>query len=259
MKIGVRLESMGLSLRHGLPSVAKLGAAGVQIDSIGDLSPERLSDSGRRELRNLLKTYNLELSALNCPLRHGLDIAENQEARIEHVRRVMSLAFELGPRLAIVQCPPLPEEADSQRAKLMRDALLALGTYGDRIGCSLALEIGFDPSDKVRDYLNGYDLGSLGVNYDPANMLMHGHDPQASLLPLAGKILHIRARDARRSSVSRTAAEVSLGSGDIEWLGFVGTLTAIEYRSWLVVERETGGNRAGDIAAGVQFLRRMIV
>src|SRR5262249_30062871 len=132
MKIGVCLEAMGTPLRQALPQAARLGVAGVQINSIGDLSPERLTDTGRRELRNLLKTHNLKLSALNCPLRHGIDVFENQQPRIEHIRRVMALAFELGPRLVIVQCPKLPDdtETDSPRAKLLREALLDLGQYG---------------------------------------------------------------------------------------------------------------------------------
>ena len=54
----------------------------------------------------------------------------------------LNLAFELGPRLAIVQCPRLTDDVESPRAKLMREALLDLGRHGDRCGSSLALEIG---------------------------------------------------------------------------------------------------------------------
>jgi L-ribulose-5-phosphate 3-epimerase len=259
MKIGVRLESLGSPLRGGLSQAAKLGVRGVQFDAAGELSPERLTDTGRRELRNLLKTYDLSLTALNCPLRHGLDVAENQEARLQHVRNTLDLAFELGPRIAIVQCPRIPEDAAAPRAQLLREALLDLGRHADRCGSSLALEVGFDPAEKVRDYLDTFDVGGLGVNFDPANFLLHGHDPAKNVLPLKGKVLHAHARDARVNSVSQGAAEVPLGAGDVEWLGLIGTLTAIEYRGWVVVERETGENKLADVAAGVAFLRRMII
>ncbi len=259
MKIGVSLSAMALPLRQALVQASRMGVAGVQMDSVGDLSPERLTDTGRRELRNLLKTHNLELTALNCPLRHGIDVFENQEARIEHIRRVMALAFELGPRVVIVQCPKIPGDLEETRGKLLRDALLAFGLYGDRIGSTLALEIGFDAGESVRDYLNKFDVGSLGVNYDPANLMLHGHDPIKNLLPLQGKILHVHARDVRKTSVSQSAAEVPLGAGDIEWMGLCGTLAAIEYRGWIVVDRETGDQRIADLAAGVKFLRRVMV
>src|SRR6516162_10194518 len=93
--IGIRLESLGLPLRRALEAATRMGAAGVQVDAVGDLDARRLSATGRREFRHLLKTHNLELTALGCPLRHGLDIAENQEQRIDYVRKVLSLSFDL--------------------------------------------------------------------------------------------------------------------------------------------------------------------
>src|SRR4026208_1896160 len=102
MKIGAVLESMGVSLRDGLSHAAKLGLRGIQFDAFGDLAPERLTDTARRELKNLLRTFDQQVSALNCPLRQGLDVAENQQPRIEYVRAVMNMAFELGARVAIV-------------------------------------------------------------------------------------------------------------------------------------------------------------
>src|SRR5262249_54949676 len=159
-----------------------------------------------------LRTFNQDLTALNCPLRHGLDAAENQQPRIDHVRSVMSLAFELGTRVAIVPCPKLPGENEPERARLLREALLDLGRHGDRVGSVLALEIGLDPPEKVRDFLATFDVGSLKVNYDPANMLVNGFDPVAGVIPLSRLIAHTHARDARRTTVSRRAQEVCIGA-----------------------------------------------
>src|SRR5689334_10952415 len=125
MKIGVRLESLRLPLRRGLQEVERLGVSGIQVDAAGDLSPNRLSQTGRREFRHLLRAHNLELTALGCPLRRGLDVAEGQEARIEHVKKVMTLSFDLGPRIAIVQAGRNPEEATDPRRALLTEAMLA--------------------------------------------------------------------------------------------------------------------------------------
>ena len=82
--------------------------AGVQVDAAGDLSPMRLSETGRREFRHLLRGHNLELLALGCPLRRGLDDAQDQQPRIEHVRKVLTLSFDLGPRMVVVQAGRVP-------------------------------------------------------------------------------------------------------------------------------------------------------
>jgi L-ribulose-5-phosphate 3-epimerase len=259
MKIGIVAESTGLPLRQALAAAARMAAAGVQLDSAGDLSPDRLSESGRRELRNHFRTYNLALTALNAPLRRGLDVADDQQARIEHVRKVMTLAYELGARIAIAPCPRLPDETEVSRAQLLREALLALGSHGDRVGTTLALEIGLDSGERVRDYLAGFDVGSLGVNYDPANMLLNGHDPVQNLTPLRDHIAHTHARDARATTVSGVAQEVPLGAGDVDWLTYVAALAGLEYRGWVVVERQTGAPRLADVETGVKFLKRLII
>ena len=131
LKIGVRLESLGLPLRTALQEAERLGVTGVRVDAAGDLAPQNLSQTGRRAFRHLLRAHNLELTALGCPLRRGLDTAENQEPRLEHVKRVLTLSFDLGPRVAVVQAGRVPDKPDDPRAGLLTEALRALGSHGD--------------------------------------------------------------------------------------------------------------------------------
>jgi len=259
INIGVRLESFGLPLRRALLEAERLGVGGVQLDAVGDLSPNTLSQTGRREFLHLLRSHNLQLTALGCPLRHGLDTAENQEGRIDHLRKVMTLSFDLGPRITIVQAGRVPAEDEvTARATLMTEALTVLAYHGDRTGTVLALETGLESGAALRKYLDRFDTGGLGVNLDPANLLMRDFDPYESARALQGKVVHCHAKDARKSSPSRAAGEVALGAGDIDWMRFLSVLEEIEYRGWLVAERETGGGGPEEMAAAVGFLRRFI-
>lgn len=256
LRIGIAVESTGLPLRQAITQSARMGAEGIQADAVNDLNPDALGDTGRREFRNLLRSSGQELIALRVPLRRGLDVAEHLQPRLELVRKVMQFAFDLGARKVIVPFPRLPDDETSPRAALLRESLTNLGTFGDRIGTTLALEIGYDSATKVRDYLGTFDTGSLKVTYDPANMLFHGHDPLANLTPLAGMIGHVHARDARMASVSSGMQEVPLGAGDVEWMAFVATLQVIEYVGFLTVKRDAGENTLADVTSGVAFLRR---
>jgi L-ribulose-5-phosphate 3-epimerase len=256
IKIGIVVESTGLTIRQAITQAARISAAGVQIDAVGDLTPDLLGETGRREFRNLLRSFNQELAALNVPLRHGIDVSENQQQRLEHIRKVMQLSFDLGARRVVVPCPKIADDLATPRAQTMRESLLALGLYGDRIGSVLALEIGYDPAEKVKSYLSGFDTGSLKVTYDPANMLIHGYDPVANLNSLKNYLAHIHARDARSASLSRGLQEVALGAGDVDWMTFTATLQVLEYEGFMVVEREQGENKLQDVANGVKFLRR---
>lgn len=255
MKFGLVLESTGLTLRQALPQAARWGVRGVQVSAVGELSPERLADTARRELKNLLKTYDQQWTAVNCPLRRGLDDAEHQQPRIEYVRQAMNLAFEMGPRVVVAPCPKLPTEDEPDRARLLREALTDLGRHGDRVGTVLALEIGLDAPEAVRDYLATFDVGSLKVNYDPANLVANGFDPVKGVMPLHHLIAHTHARDARKVTVSRGAQETALGNGDVDWLAYIATLAAIEYRGWLTIEQESPKG----IESAIAFLKRVVV
>jgi sugar phosphate isomerase/epimerase len=258
IRIGIRLESLGLPVRKGLQEAERLGVGGVQVDAVGDLAPDNLTQTGRREFRHLLRTHNLEPTALGCPLRRGLDVAANQEARIDHVRKVMALSFDLGARIAIVQAGRIPDDPAAPTAVLLSEALLALGQYGDRVGAVLALETGLESGEVLARFLARLDTGGLGVNYDPANLLLGGFDPYESARALHGRIVHAHAKDARVASASRAGQEVPLGHGDLDWMRLLGVLEEIDYRGWLVIEQETGAPRLADIAAGVGFLRRFV-
>jgi sugar phosphate isomerase/epimerase len=258
MKLGVYLDHLGLSARAALAWASKHGVAGVQFDAVGELGPEQLSATGRRELKNLLRSHSLTLTAVGAPLRRGLDVAENQQPRIDHLRKVLALSAELGTGLVVVQAGEIPEKPDDPRRALLTEALLALGHEGDRRGAVLAVETGLNSGTELRDFLTPLASGGLGVNFDPANLLMNGFDPVANVLPLGKLIVHAHAKDARIARANRAATEVPVGAGDIEWMALLAAMEALEYRGWLVAERESGDDRATDLANGLAFLRRFV-
>jgi L-ribulose-5-phosphate 3-epimerase len=258
LKIGVSLPSMGLPLRRALDEVRRLGVSGVEVEAAGDLAPNNLSESGRRELRHLLKSHGLELSALNCPLRRGFDTPDNLQPRIEHVQKVMTQAYELGTSAVIVQAGRIPDKDDDPRTPFLVESLEALGRHGDRVGVVLALETGLEPGETLARFLGRFDTAGLGVHFDPANLLMSGFNIYETARALQGRIVSSHAKDARAANASRAAQEVPLGQGDIDWLYLLGVYEEIAYQGWLAIERDGGANRLADIAAGVRFLRRLI-
>jgi sugar phosphate isomerase/epimerase len=257
-KIGLRLESLNLPLRRALTEACRLGVAGIQVDAVGDLAPNRLSETGRREFRTLLRMHNVELTAIGCPLRRGLDTTEDQQPRLEQVRNVMALSFDLGARIVILQPGRVPDQDDDPRLPILTESLTDLAKHGDRIGVVAALETGLESGAVLSAFLKRFDTGSLGVNLDPANLLLHGFDPFESARALAGRIVHTHAKDARAATASRAAQEVPLGHGDIDWLQYLGMLEEVEYHGWLTIERENGEDRLADVTAGIAFLRRVL-
>src|SRR5262249_14543186 len=171
---------------------------------------------------------------------------------------VMTLAFDLGPRLVVLEAGQVPAKEEEPAARRLREGLLNLGQHGDRIGVTLALETGLESGEVLASYLRTFDAGSLAANLDPANLLLHNFDPVRAVHELAGKIAHVHARDARKGAAGRAAQEVGLGHGDADWLSLTEALREPEYRGWVVVERLQGGDRVADVERGVAFLRRFL-
>ncbi len=276
-RLGLVLESLGMPLRKALGEAAKLGVQGVQIDAVGDLSPEKLGSTGRREFKTLLRSYSLELVALSCPLRRGLDSFEAQQERLDRIRTAMQLAVDLGakrinlplPRIPVEE--PKPEEGEEPaplmkmfsnppKSAILRESLASLGNSADRLGVRIGLEGGFDSATATRDYLKGFGSETLGFTYDPANFLGHGHDPVNGLMPLVGSTIHVHGRDARTARAAGAGTEeVNAGAGDIDWIGFFATLSVIEYDGFVCAERTNSANPSSDVAASVGFLRRFVL
>jgi L-ribulose-5-phosphate 3-epimerase len=273
MKLSLLLENLELPFRKALPVAAKLGVEGVQLDASGELLPGLLGQTARRELRTLLKSYNLELAAVNSPLRHGLETFENQMPRLEQVRQSMQLASELGCPRVVVPLPMIPPEPAEDAAKpvsflsmnaappksvTLRESLLELGRTGDRMGVTVCVETGADASAATVEYLKSFEVGSLRIAFDPANQLLHKRDPLAELFASSRLLGHVFARDVRLASASAMSDEVPVGAGDIEWMGFIAGLAAHDYSGFVNVKRTTGQNRPADVASGVAFLRRFV-
>lgn len=246
-----------MPLRRSLPELRKLGVAGVELDAAGDLAPAQLSDTGRRELKHLFRSYDLELTALACPLRRGLAVPENQEARLEYLRQALSMSWDLGAKIVVIQPGPIIYEDKDPRQVILREALTALGRHGDRVGATLAIETGLEDGATLATFLDSFP-GGLGTNLNPGNLLIHGHDPYAAAQALRQRVVHVHAKDARLSSASGGAQLVPLGHGDIDWLQMIATLEEIEYRSYVTIERTPGANPLAEAKAAVEFLQRLI-
>ncbi len=257
VRIGIRLEALNRPLRQAVTVAAGFGIPGVQLDAIGDLAPDQLSQTGRRALKHLLHSHNLELTAIGCPLRYALSVEQNAEGRIAHVKKVLNLAYDLGPRRAIVSPGAIPSDEGGTGRVLFMDALRQLGGHAERVGSTLALDAGLDPPDKLKALLEQLPAGGLGVNLDPATLLTRGHDPAEAVRVLHGLIVHAHARDARLVGADREAQDVPLGHGDIDWIAFLGALEEVGYHGWLTIKRAAGPDPAAEITDAIAFLRRL--
>jgi sugar phosphate isomerase/epimerase len=256
MALALCQKALTRPLRSSLPIGAKLGIAGFELVAAGELAPPTLTQSARREIRHLFASNQLAIAALEVPMHVGLDVPEQQEARIDYLRQAMTLAFDLGCRSVIIQPGPIPKDDKDPRFALLSDALLALGQHGDRVGATLALETGIDPADVLETFLGRLDTGSLALAFNPGILLVHGQEPYRFARALRARIVCVHATDARRGLSPRL---VPVGRGDVDWLEMMAVFAEIEYQGFLTIDVEPGPNAATEAAASAAFLKRLMM
>jgi L-ribulose-5-phosphate 3-epimerase len=113
----------------------------------------------------------------------------------------------------------------------------------------LLMETGQETAVSLRELLEELDHAALGVNFDPANMILYDKGNPVEAVRTLGKwIKHVHVKDARRTRQPGTwGTEVPWGDGEVGGAALLRALAEAGFTGTLAIEREAGDNRLGDI------------
>jgi sugar phosphate isomerase/epimerase len=234
--LGLRLDA-DRSVRDQIYEAARIGARGVVIDASGDIAPHRLGETGRRELRQILRTAELSLVALSLPTRRPFDSTDQLDDRMRRADAAFGMAYELGTTIVLARAGAVPPSADEARQEIFTNALLELGRRAEHHGVKLAMETGSEPGQKLKEFLDALDSPGLAASIDPASILQAGIDPIVTVRELASWVAHAYAKDATGSSGVHAVNPRGFGypPGALDWEEYLGSLEEIGYRGFLTV------------------------
>lgn len=169
-------------------------------------------------------------------------------------------ALELGLDLVSTHAGFLPDDpSDPAHAQLAARIERIAGIFAER-GLRLALETGQEEAGHLDHFLRGLRATNVGVNFDPANMILYAKgDPVAALEILMPHLYQVHIKDAVATSVPGTWGEERVvGQGQVDWPAFLGVLDRAGYSGALCIEREAGPERVADIRRAADFITRQI-
>jgi len=272
--IGIIIDSFRTDIPTAVKKAAELGAKGIQVYSTrGEMAPENLSPEKRREFLKLVKDNGLVISALCGDLGCGFYRPERNPELIEKSKRILDLAKDLETDIVTTHIGVVPEDKEHPRFKIMQDACGELARYADSINAHFAVETGPETSLVLKNFLDTLGSTGVGVNLDPANLVMvTGDDPAGAVYNLRDYIVHTHAKagvklyhrdpeaiygvkedDALVTGPS--FEEVPLGEGSVPWDKYLAALEDIGFKGFLTIEREVGDDPAADIRKAVAFLQ----
>ena len=278
--IGVLLDSFKTNIDAALKSTVEVGARGIQVYSTyGELAPQNLTGEKRKEFLKKGKDSGLMISALCGDLGHGFGHSQKNPELIEQSKQILYLAKELETDVITTHIGVVPDDSAHPRYRIMQDACRELAQFADSLNAHFAVETGPETSIVLKNFLDSIGSKGIGVNLDPANLVMvTGDNPVQAVYNLKDYIFHTHAKDGRKlidkdpeiiygirpnlveDEIQEGTAfmELPLGEGCVDFDNYPKALDSIGYRGFLTIEREVGENPKKDIGAAVEFLNSKI-
>ena len=224
--------------------------------------PEALARIGARVVSGMFGTVGEDYTTMETIRRTGGIVPDQHwEANQQVARKAAAKARELGLPLVSFHAGFLPHDMESAGFRKLADRIeVVAGIFGDQ-GIDLLFETGQETADDLWsffDHIEARGVSNLGVNFDPANMILYDKgDPIEALRRLLPRVRSIHIKDAVRTvTPGEWGAEAVVGEGQVDWPAFVRTLAEGGYTGDLLVEREWGEDRVGDARKAIEAITR---
>jgi len=214
-----------------------------------DKTAEQSKDSRVRICSGMMETVGEDYSSLESIKRTGgIRPDEHWSANQSRARNCAAVADHLGLDLVTLHAGFIPCEKTLEhqtvidRIKIIADIF---GGYEIQIG----LETGQERAESLLDLLGRPGLSHVGINFDPANMILYGMgDPSSALDMLKGRIVQVHMKDAVSADIhDEWGIETPVGQGEVDWDRFFEILGTLSGDISVVIEREGGDQRVKDI------------
>jgi sugar phosphate isomerase/epimerase len=270
MEVGVFLSS--LNVGDVLACLEKAGEMGFKVAQLPPLAAEWRNGPKTQGLIDAVKGSGIEIFSI-CAGYEGESYAD-----IETVRRTVGLlpiskrperivatkehadiAAAVGAKMVTTHVGVVPSDATTAEYKGLVAATAEVAADCARKGLLLGLETGQEPPEEMLVFMEAVAAENLRINFDPANMILYGSgEPIAALEMLKEHVAGVHVKDGLPpTEPGKLGTEVPLGEGNVGMERYIAHLKAMNYGGPLIIEREAGEDRVGDIARGKELLERL--
>ena len=270
MKLGVLVQ-----LREGPEeALAKARDLGFPTCQVSCWDESLLSEDVARKLSSAAEAAHIEITTIwtglpgravwdlvHGPGTIGLVPSWRREKRLGVLRKGSVFARWAGvPSITthvgfIPECPLDPTYVGTVQA------LTEIALYCQANGQEFWFETGQETPVTLLRTIQDVGTANLGINLDPANLLMYGKANPVDALDVFGTYVRgVHAKDGEYPTDGRKlGVEKPLGEGRVNFPALLGRLKSLEFDGALTIEREISGpQQIEDIRTGKQFLEKIV-
>jgi sugar phosphate isomerase/epimerase len=190
-----------------------------------------------------------------------------QSTRAEREQRtkdVAHFASHIGVKGLACHVGFVPEDPEDPEYIAVRDLVRRICDHSAQHGLTFAMETGQERAEVLLEFLRDVDRPNLGINFDPANLILYGTgDPILALEVLHEHLFSVHCKDGAwppKMPQGTLGTEMPLGEGAVGMDKFIAKLKQVGYKGTLNVEREVHDEeqRKADLRKGVELLKRLV-
>lgn len=270
MRIGV-FVSMSHVLENGLGVVRDLGMDNCQL---GCWDIDLYSNANAKKILNEMKRSGVDVTTLwagwpgpavwdfvDGPRTLGIVPREYRATRLEALKAGARFASLIGVASITTHVGFIPENMSDPLYCEVLEAVNEIGSYCRDMGLEFWFETGQETPITLRRLIEDTGLDNLGVNLDPANLLLYGKANPVDALDVFGHLVRgVHAKDGDYPTAPRAlGSEYPIGQGRVDFRSLIFTLARLGFDGSLTIEREISGpQQQVDIKAGRDYLQAIL-
>jgi L-ribulose-5-phosphate 3-epimerase len=192
------------------------------------------------------------------PVTLGLVPLEYRVERVAALKKWADFATWIKAPAIITHCGFIPENPTDPNYDGVVEAIKDVAEYCRDRGLEFWFETGQETPVTLLRTIERVGTGNLGINLDPANLILYGKGNPIDALDVFGQyVRNIHVKDGcYPTNGEKLGREVQVGEGRVRFPEFLQRLKAIGYKGELIIEREISGDQQSrDIRVTVSNLQ----
>jgi len=195
------------------------------------------------------------------PVTLGLVPPEFRRMRIDALKVGADFAAAFGAPAIITHCGFIPDACGSAAYRETLVAIYEIAAYCADKKIGFWFETGQETPITLLRVIEDLDIPGVGINLDPANLILYGMGNPVDSLDVFGKYVRcLHAKDGIYPTNGRQLGhEVKVGDGKVNFPVLARKLAELGFDGAYIIEREISGDQQKkDIAVSVDYLRKLI-
>ncbi len=271
MNIGVLLNFNEGNVENEFAKTAELGFKFCQLCC---WSLESFTDAVAERVVNASQKYNVKITSLWCgwkgpavwdfydgPLTLGLTPVEYRFERMNNLFLGSDFAKKIGVDNLVTHAGFIPENPSTEGYSSLIAALRKVAAYCKGNGQYFLFETGQETPVTLLRAIEDIGTGNLGINLDPANLILYGKANPVDALDVFGRYVRdVHAKDGCYPTEGKNLGEETpIGEGKVNFPALVKKLKEIGYDGVLNIEREISGEQQiKDIINAKKYLEELL-